>query len=497
MLPLRLQSMKNTLKKYGLLVWLSLILLTGFMITLFTGFIASRTLLLQQIAEQTLPVTSDAVVAEIQKEILRPVLIASQMAGNTFVRDWMSAGEEDQTQITRYLKEIKAKNNAVSVFLASGLTHRHYHASGTPKNLSETDARDAWFARMRNQKTPYETSVDADAANHDSMMISVRHRITDENKNFIGVAGIGFASDTVRNLIDQYQNRFHRKIYLADTKGNILLTGSNAGNIRGNLAGIDGMQALAPRILANRKNESLHLEYSSDAGSVQLSARFLPELGWHLLAEQDTGSDIQPLQNVFLMNLAISAAVMLLVIAIAWRSIRRYQKKLETSAETDTLTKLLNRHAFDFVFQQALLDSERSRQPMCAALIDIDLFKKINDKHGHLVGDHVLREIAAICRRSLRESDILCRWGGEEFLVLLKNCTLEKATSIAENLRNTIASNDFSRTTDLLQQKLTVTVSMGVAECKDRETEDSVFERADQALYQAKTNGRNSVYFSE
>jgi diguanylate cyclase (GGDEF)-like protein len=177
--------------------------------------------------------------------------------------------------------------------------------------------------------------------------------------------------------------------------------------------------------------------------------------------------------------------------------VRRYQTRLEKSASTDALTNLLNRHAFDFVFQQALLDSERTRQPMCVILLDVDFFKKINDKQGHLVGDHVLKEVAAIAKRSLRESDVICRWGGEEFLVLLKNCTLEKSTSIAENLRNTIANNDFSRTTDLTRGRLSVTVSMGVAQCRENESEDSVFERADLALYQAKENGRNSVYFSE
>src|SRR5450830_1583464 len=124
-------------------------------------------------------------------------------------------------------------------------------------------------------------------------------------------------------------------------------------------------------------------------------------------------------------------------------------------------------------------------------------FKKINDKQGRQVGDHVLREIAAIFKRSLRESDVICRWGGEEFLILLKNCTLEKATSIAENLRSTIAANDFSRTTDLTRTRLSITVSMGVAECRESETEDRVFDRADEALAQAKKNGRNSVYFSE
>jgi diguanylate cyclase (GGDEF)-like protein len=220
-------------------------------------------------------------------------------------------------------------------------------------------------------------------------------------------------------------------------------------------------------------------------------------LGWHLLVEQDLAGELQPLQKLLAVNASIGFGITLAVILIVLFSVRRYQKRIEKSAATDSLTKLLNRQAFDFVFQQAILDSERSRQPLCVALMDIDHFKKINDKQGHLIGDHVLREIAAIAKRSLRESDVICRWGGEEFLLLLKNCTLEKATSIAENLRTTIAANDFSRTTDLAKTKLSLTVSMGVAECKLHESEDSVFERADVALYQAKESGRNSVYFSE
>jgi diguanylate cyclase (GGDEF)-like protein len=241
----------------------------------------------------------------------------------------------------------------------------------------------------------------------------------------------------------------------------------------------------------------MHLEYQGDNGTVLVNSRYIPELGWHLLVEQEANSGIRPIQNVFLLNLGISATITILIMVMVLLTVRRYQKRLEKSASTDSLTNLLNRHAFDFVFQQSLLDAERTRQPMCAILLDIDFFKKVNDKHGHLVGDHVLKEIAAIAKRSLRESDVLCRWGGEEFLILLKNCTLEKATSIAENLRSTIENNDFSRTTDLTRTRLGVTVSMGVAECRSNETEDSVFERADQALYQAKANGRNSVYFSE
>lgn len=489
--------MRNFLKKYGLLVWLSLILIAGFIAVVLTGFIVSRDSLQHGIAEQTLPITGDNVYSEIQKDILRPVLVSSQMAQDTFVRDWIIGGEEDSTAIVKYLKEIKTKNNAVSSFLVSDPSHRYYYADGTLKTISETEARDQWFFRVRKLKTPYETNVDIDLANHDNMTIFINYRILDYSGKFIGVTGIGFPLDSMKRLIDSYQSRFHRNIYFVDTKGNIVLAGTSVKRLGNNILNASGISSIAAQLLANKKSESLHLEYQTENDSILLNSRFIPELGWHLLVEQEMSSEIKPLQQMLVLNTAIGSLITVLVLILVLLSVRRYQTRIEKTAATDQLTSLLNRQAFDFVFENALLDAERSRQPLCVALLDIDFFKKVNDKHGHLVGDHVLKEIAMIAKRSLRESDVICRWGGEEFLILLKNCTLEKATSIAENLRLTIENNDFSRTTDLARKKLSVTVSMGVAQCKDKESEDSVFERADVALYQAKQNGRNSVYFSE
>ncbi|MFZ6722118.1 sensor domain-containing diguanylate cyclase [Undibacterium sp. Ji49W] len=489
--------MQTMLKKYGLLVWLSLILIAGFVSTTVASFIVSRDAIQQGISEQTLPITGDNVYSEIQKDILRPVFVSSQMAHDTFLRDWIINGEEDKDLIAKYLKEIKLKNHAISSFLVSEQSHQYYTADGVLKAVSETEPRDQWFFRIRNQKADYETNVDADMANRDTMTIFINYRIVDYSGKFIGATGIGMTLDTMKTLIDSYQARFRRNIFFVDQKGNIALAGNNMKKIRSNLSNMPGISGLAQQILGNRKSESQHLEYKTDNETILVNSRFIPELGWHLLVEQETSNEIKPLQNVFLINIGVSAGITILVLIILLVTVRRYQKRLEKSASTDTLTNLLNRQAFDFVFQQALLDGERSRQPMCVVLLDIDFFKKINDKQGHLVGDHVLKEISLIAKRSLRESDIICRWGGEEFLILLKNCTLEKATSIAENLRNTIANNDFSRTTDLTRTRLSITVSMGVAECRDKDTEDSVFERADQALYQAKENGRNSVYFSE
>lgn len=489
--------MRKFLRQYGLLVWLSLILIAGFIGVLLVGYLISRDALQQGIAEQSLPITGDNIYSEIQKDILRPVFVSSQMAQDTFVRDWLIDGEQDTALIIKYLKEIKTKNNAISSFLVSDLTHQYYHADGTLKTISESAVRDQWFFRVRKLKTPYETNVDLDMANRDNMTIFINYRILDYSGKFIGVTGIGLTLDTMKRQIDSYQSRFHRNIYFVDSKGNIVLAGSAVKRLGNNILNGTGISSIATQILANKKNDSLHLAYDTESDRVLVNARFIPELGWHLLVEQELGNELKPLHDMLVIDAAISAGIILLVLTMVLLSVRRYQKRIEKTAATDQLTSLMNRHAFDFVFANALLDSERSRQPLCIALIDIDFFKKVNDKHGHLVGDHVLKEIAMIAKRSLRESDVICRWGGEEFLILLKNCTLEKATSIAENLRNTIANNDFSRTTDLAKKRLAITVSMGVAECKTNETEDSVFDRADVALYQAKENGRNSVYFSE
>lgn len=489
--------MRKSLKRYQLLLWISLLLTLGFVAVMASNYYVSKDAVERSLSENALPITGDNVYSEIQKDLLRPVYVSAQMGHDTFVRDWLLNGEEDVTQITKYLKEVKIRNGAIASFLVSDLTKNYYYADGLLKTVNESDNRDLWFFRVKNLKTAYETNVDLDMANRDSMTIFTNYRVSDYSGKFIGAVGIGLTLDTMKHLIDSYQSRFQRKIYFVDKKGNIVLAASSAANKSGNITQLPGLSQVAKQILSNSNNDSLHLTYHTESEKIYLNSRFLPELGWHLLVEQNLDTEMRPIQHSLVINGLIGGGITLLVLLLTLFSIRRYLNKIERSAATDSLTKLLNRQAFDFVFQQAVLDSERSRQPLCVALMDIDYFKKINDKQGHLIGDHVLKEIAMIAKRSLRESDVICRWGGEEFLILLKNCALEKATAIAENLRTTIAANDFSRTTDLAKGRLNLTVSMGVAECKTHESEDSVFERADVALYQAKESGRNSVYFSE
>lgn len=163
--------------------------------------------------------------------------------------------------------------------------------------------------------------------------------------------------------------------------------------------------------------------------------------------------------------------------------------RLNELATLDALTRVPNRFQFNKSFEYSMNLSRRSGRPFSLILFDIDHFKRINDRHGHLMGDEVLKTLADLVRHQIRKSDVLARWGGEEFVILLPETHLEPAFKLAETLRLKIEAHPF----DAIG---TVTCSMGVVEYDLHETEDGMMYRADQNLYRAKEEGRNRVCIS-
>ena len=163
-------------------------------------------------------------------------------------------------------------------------------------------------------------------------------------------------------------------------------------------------------------------------------------------------------------------------------------------ATLDALTNLNNRRQFETRLGQEISITKRQNNPLCAMMVDIDFFKKVNDTYGHAAGDEVLRTVASIIKEHLRESDIPARYGGEEFAVLLPYTHLEEAKIVGERLRKAVeeALIKINQDTDDAKE-IKVTISMGLAEYNRIETGEVLFERADKALYDAKKNGRNQV----
>jgi diguanylate cyclase (GGDEF)-like protein len=161
-------------------------------------------------------------------------------------------------------------------------------------------------------------------------------------------------------------------------------------------------------------------------------------------------------------------------------------------AHTDALTGAFNRRHFEVEIKREVIRAQRYNHPVSLMLIDIDSFKAINDQYGHDAGDTVLKALSVAVQKELRESDLVIRYGGEEFVVLLLDTALSGAQGVAERIRNSLSQCEVSW--DAGKAPIHFTVSIGVAQL-NTQTYDSValFKAADSAMYVAKQNGRNQV----
>ena len=164
-------------------------------------------------------------------------------------------------------------------------------------------------------------------------------------------------------------------------------------------------------------------------------------------------------------------------------------------ATLDALTGLNNRRQFEVRLKQAVATAKRQGHPLCAIMLDIDFFKKVNDSYGHAVGDEVLKNVAEIIKTQVRESDIPSRYGGEEFAILLPYTKLEEAGSVAQRLRSAVEAKhvDLTHVKDAKISEIQVTISVGVYQYKEGDEPQQLYTKADKALYFAKEHGRNKV----
>jgi len=162
------------------------------------------------------------------------------------------------------------------------------------------------------------------------------------------------------------------------------------------------------------------------------------------------------------------------------------KKELDALYITDRLTNVYNRVKIDEIIDTELKKKKRYDHVCSVILIDVDYFKLVNDTYGHLAGDVILKEFATLLKESIRDTDYVGRWGGEEFIIVCPQTDLNGAMSLAENLRSKVEESYFT----IVGKK---TASFGVATCKEDDTIQSLIDNADKALYRAKNGGRNQV----
>jgi diguanylate cyclase (GGDEF)-like protein len=462
------------------------VLVLGFIATSVIGYYVARDSLDQRISSETLPLTSDNVYSEIEQDLLRSVLIASLMAHDTFLRDWTLAGEEDRASILRYLAEIQNKYDTTTAFFVSEKTRRYYHPHGVLRRVERGEPLDAWYFRVREMDEPYEINIDFDTARPDRLTIFVNYRVRDYDGNYLGATGIGLAVDSVAELINSYEQRYGRRIFFIDREGTVQLRGeSYDGPAR--IREHPGLETVATKILSSQSATARYTD--ADGRTVHVNSRLIPEFGWYLIVEQSGSATNSRILNTLFLNIVVALVFAAIALVTAWFTVRGYQVRLEEMATRDELSGAASRQVFSSLFEQVARMGRRSGSPISLVALDIDAFKQVNDKFGHAAGDAVIRMLAGTINEHVRDVDTLCRWGGDEFLILLGDCALDDAVAIAEKIRTAVAARGIRHA----GHDLAVTVSAGVVQHDRNEGLEALVARADAALYRSKNGGRNHV----
>lgn len=471
------------LKKYKFLIVITFLLLVSFLSTSYISYNIATTQTKNELKYKSLPLSSDNIYSEIQRDLLKPYLVSSLMAQDTFMINWILDGEKDMDRITSYLKSIKTKYNTSSSFLVSNITNKYYYPDGILKNINPNNPRDEWFYRLQQLEEDYEANIDIDLALNDSLTIFTNYKVKDTNNNTIAVTGVGLQTSHVKSLLENYKKKYNHHIYFLNKKKNIILSSKKENSVNK----LKNIKFIKKAIQTYNKNNTKTIEYTYNHNKYILNIRFIEELNLYLIVEANESKLIEPYEESLYLNLYIFSSIILIIIFLIMLNIKYYNKKLEKLAKIDKLTSLVNRNYFDIRFNEIFNSSRNQEQNISLILFDIDNFKQINDEFGHLIGDQVLKIVSKIFVQTFRKEDITARWGGEEFISLLKNIDNETLFSLSEKLRQSISSNDELKT--ILNKS--VTISLGIASKKDNETKEVFFARVDKNLYLAKKQGKN------
>jgi len=457
----------------------------GFISTSMVGYFVARDSLTAQISSDTLPLIGDNIYSEIQRDLLKPIIISSLMANDTFLKDWVTNGEHSTDKIINYLAKIQTSYGTVTSFFISDKSLKYYHSSGVLKTISKDRAADQWYFNAKNMDASHELNIDFDPSAGNSLTVFINYKVLDKQGGFLGITGVGLSLTKVQAIIEDYQMRYQGEIFFVDENAAITLRGSPLTDDIDFNKIIDG-RSIAERI-TGQKNASF--SYPQGRHNILLDSRYLEEFHWNLVVRKNDRNIDADLYNSLLINLLISLIITIAVLSISWLTLSGYQRRLEVMATTDKLTGLNNRQMFDPIYEQMFKYATRNNSDLSAVIIDIDDFKAVNDQHGHTFGDEVLIKVAELIKQSTRSSDVLCRWGGEEFVIIMPNCNNTEAMHFAQQLQQNFAQNPFT----VAQYSIKIQLSIGLTERLDTDQSKQLIFRADQALLSAKRNGKNQI----
>lgn len=461
--------------KTKLITALTLILVVAFLATSLVNYAFTKAAVRAELLNSSLPLTGKNIYSEVHSDMLRPILVSTSMAHDAFLKEWIEDGEKDLAPITDYLSQLRDKYGFLTTFFVSAVTDNYYYQDGILKKIGPRDPHDVWYYGFVRTGHEFDLDVDTNEAENGALTIFANFRVTDENGRLLGVAGVGVNIDRVTGLLEQARAEYSREVYLVDQDGLVQVHSDRSRIERDYITNMAGIRDVAPAILAAGDAARSH-EYDWEGQHYLLSTRYIPELKWHLIVEQSETSALVSARNNMVRTVIIGLLASVLIIILCSLTINHYQGRLERLAKTDPLTGAANRRALDEAFGEAAYKAGRYGAPFSVVILDLNKFKAINDEFGHIKGDEVLRNVAESTRRTIRPTDLLARWGGDEFVILLDGGMAE-AEALIHRVSCALPEAGLG---------IPISFSHGLSQYMEGDTLESMTNRADQAMYQAK-----------
>lgn len=438
-----------------------------------------------ELKTRSLPLSVDNIYSEVQRNIIQPNLISSIMAHDTFVHHWLRHDEQDKQPIQDYLAAIQQKYGMFLTFLVSEKTRKYYSQKGLVEQLNPNKPENQWYFRFRDSNRQHEINLDYNDHFSNNMIMFINHKILDTDGKLLGATGIGMRMSYIDDILKHFREKYHFKVFFITHDGTVILRERHVNHLK-KITDDPGLNKIKSEIFSHSKKV---MAFTSNGHRYLLKSEYVPQLEAYLLVEAKLEDFTKQVRQTFYLNLAFSLAITILVILFVLMIIRRYNSKLAFYARYDSITELKNHRSFNDDFTHLLISTRKNNQPISLAFFDIDDFKQINDQLGHHIGDEVLARFGEILRTRFTKDELIARWGGEEFIIVLPSTSLPQAEQQTEALRVAIEHDEALRGL----KGSAITISAGVTQCLPHETADEIFQRLDNAMYQAKDLGKNRI----
>ena len=484
--------MKQRNHRRNLLIALVVLLSCAFIGVSGLNYMVTKDAIHTQILQNDLPLTMNNIYSDISSELTRPIMVSIAMATDTFLKEWIMDGEVDSDKVQKYLQQIHEKYEYFSTFFVSSLTSNYYHFKGVQKQISPASSHDVWYYTFLDSGKEYDLDVDADEAGGNMLTIFINCRVEDEQGRLLGVTGVGVKVANIADLVKTYKRKFNRAVYLTDKNGIIQVHRDTSLIDKVTIHDLDGVRVVANDILSKRTDGG-NFEYRENGEKILLNVKYIEMLDWYLFVEQNETESLRIARMNLLRSLLIGVCVTVCVSILMLFTLNYYHRRLDQLIDEDSLTGLANRRRLEKEFERLVQWFKRSRRPFSLLLMDLDGFKEVNDTLGHIEGDSVLKILADTLSESIRPTDILARWGGDEFCLLLVS-DAEGSKIMAERIIGAVADISWPMSeNEGLELLGSLTISCGVVQYCEGESLDMLLERADNMLYRCKEMGGNCV----